>query len=73
MHSRVKGKRDKVRFIPVHAMARRLIGEYLARAGHGEDRAGPVFRPVINNHTGELDKRLNVRFGSPPHRSEICN
>ena len=31
MHLRVKGKRDKIRFVPVHAMALRLIGEYLKR------------------------------------------
>ena len=35
MHFRVKGKRDKIRFVPVHAMAQRLIEEYLALAGHG--------------------------------------
>jgi integrase/recombinase XerD len=29
MHLRVKGKRDKVRYIPLHPMASRLIGEYL--------------------------------------------
>src|SRR6516162_4265261 len=54
MHFRVHGKRDKIRFIPVHAMAQRLIEEYLAMAGHGSDIAGPVFRPVMNNRTGEL-------------------
>lgn len=27
MHFRIKGKRDKIRFIPVHPMALRLIGE----------------------------------------------
>src|SRR5438445_8824996 len=43
MHFRVKGKRDKVRFVPVHAMAQRLIEEYLALAGHGADLSGPVF------------------------------
>ena len=35
MHFRVKGKRDKIRFVPVHALAQRLIEEYLALAGHG--------------------------------------
>jgi integrase len=29
MHFRIKGKRDKIRFVPVHPMALRLIGEYL--------------------------------------------
>jgi len=57
VHFRVRGKRGKVRFVPAHAMAQRLIEEYLALAGHGADSAGPVFRPVTNNRTGELDLR----------------
>jgi integrase len=28
---RVKGKRGKIRFVPVHAMAQRLLEEYLAQ------------------------------------------
>ena len=59
MHFRVRGKRGKIRFVPVHAMAQRLIEEYLAVAGHGADAAGPVFRPVTNNRTKELDRPLN--------------
>jgi site-specific recombinase XerD len=59
MHFKVRGKRGKVRFVPVHAMAQRLIEEYLASAGHGGDAAGPVFRPVTNNRTGELDRALD--------------
>ena len=59
MRFRVHGKRDKIRFIPVHAMAQRLIEEYLALARHGSDTAGPVFRPVTNNRTGDLQKPLD--------------
>jgi site-specific recombinase XerD len=59
MHFRVEGKRDKVRFVPVHAMAQRLIEEYLAMAGHAADLPGPVFRPVTNNRTGDLDRPLD--------------
>src|SRR5271167_484236 len=59
VHFRVKGKRGKIRFVPVHAMAQRLIEEYMAFAGHGADSAGPVFRPVTNNRTKELEKPLN--------------
>jgi site-specific recombinase XerD len=58
-HFRVKGKRDKIRFIPVHAAAQRLVEEYLAMAGHADDSSGPVFRPVTNNRTGELDRPLD--------------
>ncbi len=35
MHFRIKGKRDKIRFVPVHPMALRLIGEYLEAGKHG--------------------------------------
>src|SRR5215470_9040402 len=59
MHFRIKGKRDKIRFVPVHVTAQQLIAEYLALAGHKEDAAGPLFRPVKNNVTGELDRQLN--------------
>ena len=59
MHFRIKGKRDKIRFVPVHVTAQRLIEEYLTLAGHGADATGPLFRPVKNNVTGELDRPLN--------------
>jgi site-specific recombinase XerD len=63
MHLRIKGKRDKVRYIPLHPMALRLIGEYLETAKHaggrdGGDLDGPLFRPVKNNRTKTLDKHL---------------
>jgi site-specific recombinase XerD len=35
MHFRIKGKRDKIRFVPVHPMVLRLIGEYLEARKHG--------------------------------------
>jgi integrase/recombinase XerD len=59
LHFRVKGKRDKIRFVPVHVAAQRLIEQYLALAGHAVDTAGPVFRPVTNNRTGKLDRPLD--------------
>jgi len=59
LHFRVKGKRGKVRFVPVQVLAQRLIEEYLALAGHAADIAGPVFRPVTNNRTGDLDRPLD--------------
>lgn len=58
-HLRVKGKRDKIRYIPLHPQAQRLIESYLLLAGHAEDLDGPLFRPVRNNKTGELEKHLN--------------
>jgi integrase/recombinase XerD len=65
MHFRIKGKRDKIRFVPVHAMALRLIGEYLealAKHGGGQEEKNldsPLFRPVKNNGTGTLEKHLD--------------
>ncbi len=59
MHFRVKGKRDKIRFVPVHALVSRLIEEYLSVAGHREFLDSALFRPVKNNRTGTLDKHLD--------------
>ncbi len=59
-HFKVKGKRGKIRFVPVHAQAQRLIESYLVLAGHGEDKDGALFRPVRNNRTGELERPLNA-------------
>jgi integrase/recombinase XerD len=64
MHFRIKGKRDKIRFVPVHPMVLRLIGEYLEMGKHGgavshESLDSPLFRPVVNNRTGTLDKHLD--------------
>jgi integrase/recombinase XerD len=59
LHFRVKGKRGKVRFVPVRVLAQRLLEEYLVFAGHAADTSGPVFRPVTNNRTGDLDRPLD--------------
>lgn len=64
-HLRITGKRGKIRYVPVHPMARRLIQEYLValgKHGGGQDeinRDGPLFRPVANNRTGTLDRHLD--------------
>ncbi len=59
MHFRVKGKRSKIRFIPVNAAAQRMIEDYLALTGHRSDVEGALFRPVANNRTGRLDRHLD--------------
>jgi integrase/recombinase XerD len=62
MHLRIQGKRDKIRHVPLHPMAQRLIQEYLDALKHGganaEDLGAPLFRPVKNNITATLDKHL---------------
>lgn len=45
-HFRVRGKGDKERYVPVHPEAGRLIEAYLAAAGHGGERQGPLFRAI---------------------------
>ena len=54
-HLQVSGKGGKVRYLPLHPGTHALIHEYLEAAGHGEDDAGALFRPVRNNRTGKLD------------------
>lgn len=58
-HFKVKGKRDKIRYVPLHPLAQRLIENYLLLAGHGADSSGPLFRPVRNNKTGVLERPLD--------------
>src|SRR6266540_1867017 len=53
---RIEGKGEKVRYVPVGMKALRLIMEYLEAAGHKEDLEGPLFRPMQNRVTGELNK-----------------
>ena len=56
---RIEGKGEKVRYVPVGMKALRLITEYLEAAGHKEELEGPLFRPVQNRVTGELNKPLH--------------
>ena len=58
MHFTVMGKGSKTRYVPVHPAALSAINDYLQLAGHGEDRAAPLFRPVRNNRTGTLENPI---------------
>ena len=58
-HLRIFGKGSKIRFLPAHPVAGRLIVEYLEAAKHAEDKDGPLFRPVRNNRTGNLERALH--------------
>jgi integrase len=57
MPFRIKGKREKIRFIPVDPMTLRLISEYLDLAGHREFPDGALFRPV---RTTEPERWTNI-------------
>lgn len=59
LHLRIHGKGSKIRFVLLHPMAQRLIEDYLIEAGHKDDLKGPLFHPVPNNRTGELNRPLN--------------
>lgn len=59
MHFKVHGKRDRIRYIPIHPSASGLIEEYLFAAGHQCDDAGALFRPIKNNTSGTLEKALH--------------
>jgi len=74
MHLRVEGKGDKVRYLPLHPLAQRLIASYRAalkeaqkktqehagqEAEPEEDLKGPLFQPVKNNRTRTLAKPLH--------------
>lgn len=59
-HFRVMGKGRKVRYMPVHPKALSLIQDYLDECGHAEEQDGPLFRPIKNNRTGELNKPLSA-------------
>jgi len=54
-HLKIAGKGGKTRYVPLHPAAGRLIHEYLEQAGHGEDNAGALFRPVSNNTRSESE------------------
>lgn len=56
---RVEGKGEKIRYVPVGMKAFRLITEYLEAAGHKDELAGALFRPVQNRVTGHLNKPLH--------------
>lgn len=60
-HFRIRGKRGKVRYVPIHPHTQSAIHDYLIVAGHGEDRDGALFRPVRNNTTGDLGKHMTTR------------
>lgn len=58
-HLRVHGKGAKVRNIPLHPATQGLLVDYLQASGHAQDKSAPLFRPLRNNRTGELDRTLS--------------
>jgi site-specific recombinase XerD len=48
-HLQVHGKGGKIRYLPMHPAAAGTIAAYLEKAGHADDKAGSLFRPLSNN------------------------
>jgi len=57
-HLTIHGKGRKIRYIPAHPRAVRLIEEYLDAAGHRGEASTPLFRAAASNLT-ETRQRLN--------------
>lgn len=57
---RFQGKGGKVRAHSTHPETAKRLEVYLTAAGHWTDREGPLFRPVRNNRTKELEKPLTA-------------
>lgn len=51
-HLQVLGKGSKIRYVPLHPAAASAITAYIKAAGHGGDKAGPLFRPISRNTRG---------------------
>ncbi len=57
---RVRGKGGKLRHVELHPSTHERISLYLEAAGHGEDRRGALFRPVVNRTGSQsLERPLN--------------
>ena len=59
LHLVVTGKGSKIRYVPLHPHAGRLILEYLEAAGRQDNTEGPLFRPIRNNRSKVVDKPLD--------------
>ena len=57
-HLKVSGKGGKTRYVPLHPAASGLVLDYLEAAGHGQDDAGALFRPIHNNRVDGVAKAI---------------
>ena len=57
-HLRVQGKGGKLRYLPAHARSLRLVDEYLAASGHGQEADAPLFRRIRSPKAGSLATAL---------------
>ena len=57
-HLRVRGKGGKLRYLPAHAHSLRLVADYLAASGHGQEADAPLFRRIRAPKAGSLATAL---------------
>jgi integrase/recombinase XerD len=57
-HLKVFGKGGKTRYVPLHPAASGLVLDYLEAAGHGEDDAGALFRPVHHSRAAGAEQTI---------------
>ena len=57
-HLRVQGKGGKLRYLPAHPHSLRLVAEYLAASGHGQEADGPLFRRTRAPKSGSASTAL---------------
>jgi integrase/recombinase XerD len=60
---RIRGKGEKLRYIPVHSGALGAVSEYLEAAGHSADRNSPLFKPVRANAPGSSMQAARMPSG----------
>jgi len=61
-HMKVLGKGGKVRYVPLHPAAGRLVADYSEAAGHGEEQGGALFRPL--HHARDVASPRSLSSGS---------
>ena len=59
-HLRIHGKGGKQRHIPLHPGTQTLLTDYLEASGHLHEKNGPLFRPIRNNRTSQLNRPLST-------------
>lgn len=57
LHLKISGKGGKTRFVPLHPAAGRLLSDYLDAAGHSDDDAGALFRP-LHHSRGDSERSM---------------
>ncbi len=58
---RIHGKGGKLRFVEAHPVALERINDYVTVRDGNVDGNAPLFRPVKNNITGDLNKAISYR------------